>query len=107
MRVFGLGPGELSRDDKGRVVHAELQAGDGVIWLHAESEEYRLSSPKSIGVTTSSVAVLVDDVDAHFRRAEDQGAEIVYEPADQPYGYREYSARDLEGHLWSFMEPFG
>jgi len=29
----------------------------------------------------------------------------VYEPIDQPYGYLEYSARDLEGHLWSFMAP--
>jgi hypothetical protein len=23
----------------------------------------------------------------------------------QPYGYREYSARDSEGGLWSFMKP--
>jgi MerR family transcriptional regulator, thiopeptide resistance regulator len=105
VRVFGLGPGELTRDDEGHVVHAELQAGDGVVWLHAESEEFGLSSPRSIGVTTSSVAVLVDDVDAHFERARDEGAEIIYEPIDQPYGYREYSARDFEGHLWSFMRP--
>ena len=30
---------------------------------------------------------------------------IMYEPVDQPYGYREYSAVDPEGHLWSFMKP--
>lgn len=105
VRVFGLGPGELTRDDEGRVIHAELQAGDGVVWLHKESEEFGLSSPRSIGVTTSSTAVLVDDVDAHFEHARDGGAEIIYEPVDQAYGYREYSARDLEGHLWSFMTP--
>ncbi len=34
-----------------------------------------------------------------------QTGTIVYEPIDQPYGYREYSARDIEGHLWSFMKP--
>jgi hypothetical protein len=28
----------------------------------------------------------------------------VYGPVDQPYGYREYGARDREGHLWSFMK---
>jgi DNA-binding transcriptional MerR regulator len=28
-----------------------------------------------------------------------------YESVDQPYGYREYSARDSEGGLWSFMKP--
>jgi hypothetical protein len=26
-------------------------------------------------------------------------------PTNQPYGYREYSARDPEGGLWSFMKP--
>ena len=30
---------------------------------------------------------------------------IVYEPVDEPYGYREYSARDPDGHPWSFMKP--
>jgi uncharacterized glyoxalase superfamily protein PhnB len=47
---------------------------------------------------------MVDDVDAHHRHAVEQGATIVYGPVDQPYGYREYSARDLEGGLWSFMK---
>jgi uncharacterized glyoxalase superfamily protein PhnB len=53
------------------------------------------------------VAVIVDDVDAHFRHATKAGAVIDYEPTDQPYGYREYSARDSEGGLWSFMRPLG
>ena len=51
------------------------------------------------------MAVMVDDVDAHFRHASAHGAPIDYEPVDQPYGYREYSARDSEGGLWSFMKP--
>ena len=105
VRVFGLGPGELTRDADGRVVHGELQAGDGVVWLHPESPAFGLSSPRSLGAATGSVAVMVDDVDAHFRHAQEEGAEIVYEPVDQPYGYREYDAVDVEGHLWSFMKP--
>lgn len=32
----------------------------------------------------------------------DLGAEIVRPLADTPYGYREYTARDLVGNLWSF-----
>jgi uncharacterized glyoxalase superfamily protein PhnB len=51
------------------------------------------------------MAVMVDDVDVHFRHASDEGASIEYEPLDQPYGYREYSVRDNEGGLWSFMKP--
>jgi len=105
VRVFGLGAGQLTRDDDGNVVHAEIHAGDGVIWLHPESSTYGLASPRSVGKATAGVAVMVDDVDAHFRHASELGATIAYEPVDQPYGYREYSARDLEGGLWSFMQP--
>ena len=103
--VFGLGPGDLTRDGDGRVVHAEIQAGDGVVWLHPESPEFGLSSPRTLGASTATMAVMVDDVDAHFRHAQSLGATIDYEPVDQPYGYREYSARDNEGGLWSFMKP--
>ena len=105
VRVFGLGAGQLTRDDGGTVVHAEVHVGDGVIWLHPERASFGLASPRSVGRATAGTAVMVDDVDAHFRRASDLGATIVYEPVDQPYGYREYSARDLEGGLWSFMQP--
>jgi DNA-binding transcriptional MerR regulator/uncharacterized glyoxalase superfamily protein PhnB len=105
VRVFGLGPGRLTRDEAGRVVHGELQAGDGVVWLHPEQPEFRLSSPRTVGASTASVAVMVDDVDAHHRHAVAHGAVVDYEPMDMPYGYREYSARDSEGGLWSFMKP--
>ena len=105
VRVFGLGPGRLDRDERGRTVHGEVHAGDGVIWMHQEEEASGLASPKSVGAATANVAVMVDDVDAHYRHATSAGATIVYEPVDQPYGYRVYSAHDLEGHLWSFMKP--
>lgn len=105
VRVFGLGPGELTRDEAGNVVHGELQAGDGVVWLHPEAPAFGMASPRTLGGSTAGVALMVDDVDAHFRHAAEQGAVIDYEPVDQPYGYREYSARDSEGTLWSFMKP--
>lgn len=104
-QVFGLGPGGLTRDDDGRVIHGEIQAGDGVVWLHPELPDARLSSPKTLGAATACMAVMVDDVDAHYRHAREHGAVIDYEPVDQPYGYREYGARDSEGGLWSFMKP--
>jgi DNA-binding transcriptional MerR regulator len=104
IRVFGLGPGQLTRDDSGKVVHGEIQVGDGVVWLHPEAPEFGLASPRSLGAASASVAVMVDDVDEHFRHASEHGAQIEYEPVDQPYGYREYSARDCEGGLWSFMK---
>ena len=104
-RVFGFGPGTLTRDGDGNVVHGEIHAGDGEFWLHPEAPEFKLHPPNALGGASGTMAILVDDVDAHHAHAVGHGAEIRYEPVDQPYGYREYSAVDPAGHLWSFMKP--
>lgn len=104
IRVFGLSAGRLEHDDHGTCVHGEVNAGDGVIWLHQVSPRWGLASPKTLGATTGTTAVMVDNVDDHHRHAHEHGAQILYPPTDQPYGYREYSARDPEGGLWSFMK---
>ena len=78
-----------------------------MVWLHPESPDYQLASPLTVGAATASMAVMVDDVDEHHRHAVSEDANVVYAPVDQPYGYREYSARDCEGALWSFMKPLG
>lgn len=102
--VSGLGPGELVHAPDGSVVHGELRVGDGLVWLHPESEEFGLKSPvENQGAATGMMVVMVDDVDAHHRHAVARGATIKSDPIDQDYGYREYNAVDPEGHLWSFM----
>ncbi len=54
------------------------------------------------GVGSQSCYLIVDDADAHYRRAVAAGAEIVVEIKDEDYGGRGYSCRDPEGHLWHF-----
>jgi uncharacterized glyoxalase superfamily protein PhnB len=68
--------------------------------LGCPGPEYR--NPKRLGGHTQLVYVYVDDVDAHCERARAAGAEILREPEDQDYGARDYTARDPEGHIWSF-----
>ncbi|MDV6300949.1 MerR family transcriptional regulator [Rhodococcus cerastii] len=102
--VFGLAPGPIEYDGD-RAVHGEVHAGDGVVWLHREAPEFRMVSPLTTGSVTASLAILVDDVDAHHARVAATGASIDYPPTDMPYGVREYSVRDPEGHLWSFQSP--
>jgi DNA-binding transcriptional MerR regulator len=105
VEVFGFAPGELARDESGKVVHGEVYAGDGLIWMHREAEEYGLASPATLGAASHCMAVHVEDVDTHYERVRDAGGEIVYPPTDMDYGVREYDARDSEGGLWSFMQP--
>ncbi|MHB1242729.1 MAG: VOC family protein [Gaiellaceae bacterium] len=88
---------------EGYVNHAEMRVGDGRIYLGDPGEQYR--SPADQGGETVGIYVQVDDVDAHFQRAQAAGAEIREEPADQEYGERRYTARDPEGHLWFFAQP--
>ena len=102
-RVYGLTPGSLDRDAGGRAVHAEVRAGDHVIWLHPAGTEYQ--SPRSLGGVSSMTVVSVDDADAHHAHSVEAGADIIEEPANQPYGVREYGARDPEGQLWFFHSP--
>jgi uncharacterized glyoxalase superfamily protein PhnB len=44
----------------------------------------------------------VDDVDAHFAHVKSAGATITSELQQQ--GFRAYSAEDLEGHRWTFVQ---
>ena len=105
VRAFGFAPGGVQRSPEGQPVHAEVRAGDATIWLHRVSAEHQLDSPLSVDVANAGLVVEVDDVDAHYRRAREAGAGIDSEPVDQPYGQREYGARDPEGHRWWFMAP--
>jgi uncharacterized glyoxalase superfamily protein PhnB len=95
---FGFDSGGLHRDDEGQVDHGE-------VWLHRVLPEFGLTSPKTHGASTGMLAVVVDDVDGHHARLRSTDTAIESGPADQPYGFREYSAHGPEGELWSFMTP--
>jgi uncharacterized glyoxalase superfamily protein PhnB len=87
------------------VHHAQLRFGSGMIMLGStrQSGEWPVTTPADAGgINTGGIYVIVEDSDAHYARAKAAGAEIVRAPTDQDYGSRDYSARDPEGHLWSF-----
>jgi uncharacterized glyoxalase superfamily protein PhnB len=85
-------------------LHAELELGPGGgrIYLGQPPGDYR--NPANAG-RTSSLYVLVNDVDAHYNRALAAGAEITEELNDLPFGHRRYGCRDSQGHEWFFAQP--
>jgi uncharacterized glyoxalase superfamily protein PhnB len=89
-QAFGFEQLSVYRDDQGVIGHAELSFAGGAMMFGPGDP------------TSQSVYVAVDDADAHYERAKAAGAEIVSEPEDKPYGSREYTVRDLDGHVWSF-----
>jgi catechol 2,3-dioxygenase-like lactoylglutathione lyase family enzyme len=46
-----------------------------------------------------------DDLDATFEKVRAAGAEIVSEPADQPWGTRDFAVRDPSGNLVRVDQP--
>lgn len=113
--AFGFRERLRHTEPDGRVSHAELELGAGVIMLanggagylspahHAERCELALAALDTPYIV-NGVYVEVDDVDKHFAQASQAGATILSEPADQPYGLRSYRAADLEGQRWYFAQ---
>ena len=91
--AFGFTEGAVHRDSDGRVAHAELWYGDGVVMFGEAAGE---ASP------ATSIYVVVDDPDAHHDRAKAAGAEITMPLTDQDYGSRDYAAKDRDGNTWFF-----
>ena len=105
VEAFGFGSGGVDYGPSGEAVHGEVRVGQTDIWLHRATEEYDMDSPLKVDTAGAGIVVHVPDVDAHFERARAGGAQIAYEPIDQPYGQREYEAQDPEGHRWWFATP--
>lgn len=105
-RVFGFEKRLVVPGEGGRIAHAHLAFGNGGIML-GSAEDYPFPrmcrSPREVGgVGTVEVIVQVDEVDAHFRHAVAQGADILVPIENKPYGGRGYTCRDPEGHVWAF-----
>jgi uncharacterized glyoxalase superfamily protein PhnB len=85
----------------GRIGHAEMDFGGATLMLADEYPEYGVRGPKSIGGTSVTIHLHVEDADEMIRRAAKAGAEIEREPQDAFYGERSGVVRDPFGHRWN------
>ena len=97
--AFGFEKHAVHEDEDGELAHVELRHDNGIVMLSGETA----SKDEYAGAAGNGwVYVVVEDADAHHDRAKAAGAEIVTELIDTDYGSRDYSARDIDGNLWSF-----
>jgi len=85
----------------GRVGHAEIKIGDSCIMMSDEFPEMGVVSPTTVGHTTASLLVYVDDADKSFAAAVSLGATVNKPMADQFYGDRSGTVIDPFGHKWT------
>jgi uncharacterized glyoxalase superfamily protein PhnB len=97
-RKFGV---QMRRPD-GKIYHAAMKIGDGLIMMGRPAAGYR--NPKRLGQATQSLYIDVKSVDKHFQRAQKARAKIIEEPTNTDYGHRRYRATDPEGHEWCFAQ---
>lgn len=107
IRAFGFREHAVYRDEAGRVMHAELVFGNGMIMIGpdqaGEFGKLVMTLPERAGGRcTQTVYAIVDNADVHHARAIAAGAEVITPLKDESYGGRGYTARDPEGHAWSF-----
>lgn len=56
------------------------------------------------GTVGHGVHVRVADVDRHFERAQEHGAQMSQPPTTYPFGERQYTIEDPGGHRWTFSQ---
>ena len=81
------------------VAHAQLDwpEGGGVMLGSIRPGDQHATQPGTAGLY-----VVTDHLDAVYERVREAGAKITREPAEQPYGNRDFSLKDPEGNTWTF-----
>lgn len=87
-------------DGNGKIMHAEISIGDALLMLADEFPDMGYRGPQSLGGSSVSIHLYVDDVDAVFGRAVELGAKAAMPVADQFDGDRRGTLIDPFGHVW-------
>ncbi len=86
----------------GKVAHAELRFGSGIVMTGSTREPRSRTPEGNVDKIEHGIYIAVEDIEALFERARAAGATMVRPLEDTDYGSREFSALDPEGYWWSF-----
>lgn len=111
--AFGFVVRDVVRAPDGQAISAQLTRDSGMIMLaavgHSVFDDLMKQPDEVGGAETQSCYFVIDDCEAHYRRAVEHGAEIILDLQHFEKGGSGYLCRDFEGHLWSFgsLDPWG
>ena len=90
--AFAADTSSVHRSPDGKVMHAEVTIGDSLVMLGQAGGQWKPLS--------AALYLWVEDVDATYRKALDEGAASESEPEDKPYGHRNAGVIDRNGITW-------
>lgn len=97
--MTGAFGGHVLMEDRenGRVRHARVRIGDSIVMLNEAGGDYAANA--------SQMHLYVEDVDATFARALQQGASALMEPNCRPHGDRMAGFVDPCANTWWIASP--
>ena len=75
-----------------------LKRDDMYVMIKQIEDHNRIVPHRSVSAGLWDMYFWVDDVDALYKEFVERGAKIDYGLCNQPYGCREFGARDIDGH---------
>ncbi|TMF39840.1 MAG: VOC family protein [Chloroflexi bacterium] len=107
-RAFGARQKILIEEPDGRIGHATLGIGSAEIYLADEHPEFEnVVGPETLGGTSVTIDLEVDDVDRVVERAVAAGADLIRPPDHPESGVQAGKVRDPFGHIWLITRIIG
>jgi PhnB protein len=100
-QAFGAEERGRHEGPDGKIMHAEVKIGNSILMLNDEFPEMGGVSPLTVGKTSTTLHMYVDDADAVFDRAVKAGANVIMPVSDMFWGDRYGMVSDPFGHQWS------
>ena len=84
----------------GRIGHAELRFGAGVVMLADEYPDFGAVGPDTLGGSPVTLHLATSDLDTDLGRAAGAGALVLRGPSEESFGERKVVLQDPFGHRW-------
>lgn len=99
-----FGAVELFRiaDPSGKILHAEISICGSVVMI-GDPDKKLYDEPRTLGRTSASLHIFVDNNQTFLKRAVNAGAQEVQPPTDMFYGANSASLKDPFGHVWVLL----
>ena len=85
----------------GKIGHAEVKIGEGMVMLADESPDMGHKAPQTLGGTPITLMFYVPDVDAQYARALAAGTSVKHPLKGQFYGDRSGTVVDPSERIWT------
>ena len=99
-KAFGFKIHSKFAGPDGKIQHVEIEHGNGRVMLGPECPNSPYRAPSTIGGTSVTLYVYVNQVDEVTASAKAAGGIVVQEPEDKFWGDRISTVVDPEGHRW-------